>query len=382
MATSKAQINTIRQMIKSGKRNEAVNRLVQLIERDHNNTELWWLLANATTDPFQSKLALEELLSINPNDERAQKMLTRLETRDVLNQMGIAKAQQSNNRRMFVGGFLLALAVVIILLLGFSVISNATRPVDVASIPTRFVLPTETDTPVPTATNTPTPIPTETPTPVPTSTEIVEVDAGPPGPNFTPDIVVDIQEPVQLDNVNIGAETTEEPLPQFAEATAEVNPVVENPNTQLPLNTTTTNTDTTTTVTTGTGTGTGSTQNLPSESIPARAVSEMRGQVLAMQPRQEIIEPYGEHGYTFSGYRDELISLELINITGQGNPSLELRDADGNVIAQDIDTRSGDNTDASVEVRLPADGIYTVVVRMASTDEQLYYLNLSRLSTP
>ncbi len=96
------------------------------------------------------------------------------------------------------------------------------------------------------------------------------------------------------------------------------------------------------------------------------------------QPIQEIIRPYAEHAWTFSGYRGEKIRVEVISITGTGNPSLLLLDPSGLTVAEDVDVVSGNNKDAVLDLALPADGIYTVVVRMAAVSEQLYYMTLKR----
>ncbi len=114
-----------------------------------------------------------------------------------------------------------------------------------------------------------------------------------------------------------------------------------------------------------------------SRALPDQGVED-RGQVLDGVIRRDLIPPYGLHSWTFSGYRGESVVLELVNITGRGNPSLELRDESGAVIASDIDTVNTSNVDALIQLELPADGIYTVIVRMAAVDEQLYSLALTR----
>jgi hypothetical protein len=185
----------------------------------------------------------------------------------------------------------------------------------------------------------------------------------------------------------IDPESTQEALPEGEETAFPVSsPVQETPmgipldpeSTQEALPQSQDNTQTAMEQPTGSD-GSTDTTAMPITLAAIEPVTDLRGQVLDGQVRRDIIAPYGLQGWTFSGYRGEKIQLELLNITGAGNPSLELRNEAGQVVASDIDVTSGDNTDSFLEVTLPSDGVYTVVVRMAAVEEQLYALTLVRV---
>lgn len=382
MPTSKQQLQRVSQMIKNGQRKQAVRVLAELIERDSQNPALWWLLANAAEDPAQARMALEELLSLRPNDPRATAMLNRLETRQLLSQMGIHRDGAARTRRpalLILGSIAAVFVAVIVGVLLLDTLNGNGTPDDNADAtvaeqqPTLMVLPSETPGP---ATSQP---PTETPAPSndnnadainpdllldPEATPELGVEANAPDADATPAPTEDLDTPA--------------PLPLNPESTQEVNPAQDNPaafNLQL---TAAPQVDANPGALRGITSEGGGPTPMPTSVLPAPAVLDQRGQILEDTPRRELIVPYGEHAYTFSGYRSERVTLDLLNITGAGNPALELRTEDGYVIAADIDVISGDNTDAQVNMILPADGLYTVVVRMAAVDEQLYQLSLDR----
>jgi Flp pilus assembly protein TadD len=71
MGASRDPIQQVRELIKAGRRPQALKQVARLIEKDHDNPELWWLLANATDDTEQARAALDHLLVLQPNNERA-----------------------------------------------------------------------------------------------------------------------------------------------------------------------------------------------------------------------------------------------------------------------------------------------------------------------
>lgn len=417
MATTPNQIQQVRELIKSGKRTQALTQLARLIERDHNNAELWWLLANATDDVHQARRALEEVLSLEPANDRARKMLDRLETRQLLKQMGVAKAPDARRGPWvlpLVLMFVAASALLVVLALTFTRQPSQ----EVATLPTQFNLPTVTATDLPTETAAPTDV--VPPTEVILSQATVETDAeeAAVGDPFAPtsDVAGAVtslpQDPsterfgyqgtVETspeDITNIPPESTADPravtLPINPQVTVAptTDPAITLPETTqdpLPLDTGAQGTqvafagtplDDVPQPTTDAALSVGATSDpavdTNSRALPDQGVED-RGQVLDGVIRRDLIPPYGLHSWTFSGYRGESVVLELVNITGRGNPSLELRDESGAVIASDIDTVNTSNVDALIQLELPADGIYTVIVRMAAVDEQLYSLALTR----
>jgi hypothetical protein len=65
--------------IKEGRKKDAEDLLIEVLGKNENNADAWWLLANALNDPQEQREALEQLLQIRPGDEKATKMLAKLE---------------------------------------------------------------------------------------------------------------------------------------------------------------------------------------------------------------------------------------------------------------------------------------------------------------
>lgn len=83
---------------RDGDRETAVRLLQQVTDLDSSNERAWYLLANLTDDPEQKRIYLENVLYVNPNNEKAQQMLDRLG--------GNAPAQPtgtSSRRMLYVG---------------------------------------------------------------------------------------------------------------------------------------------------------------------------------------------------------------------------------------------------------------------------------------
>jgi hypothetical protein len=392
MPTSNSQLEQVRSLIREGKKKQAVSQLATLIERDHDNPELWWLLANATPDYHQARRALEEMLSLKPDDARAQKMLDRLETRQLLRQMGVAgePAPRSSSRRRILMFALGGLTGVIILLGAAIGLTQLNRPIN-SELPTAVAFATEEPTVEATPTEEATVI-VVTEEPITEPTQIAPETTGEAVAMVTTDETVVTQEPTPQATLDfgVGLRSTEQVTVEIIPPTLDPLALPETTQEAAPL---------------PIGDGASTTSALPfspestQDPIPqenvapvqqaerelpntvaaVEPVTDIRGQVLDGQARRDIIAAYGVQGWTFSGYRGENIKLELKNMTGNGNPSLELRNEAGQVVMSDIDTTSGNNTDSLLEVTLPSDGIYTVVVRMASLEEQLYSLKLTRV---
>jgi hypothetical protein len=66
-------------LIKAGKKVEATKMLVPLLKSEPENASGWWLMANAVSDPEHKKRALRRFLQIRPGDEKGEAMLAKLE---------------------------------------------------------------------------------------------------------------------------------------------------------------------------------------------------------------------------------------------------------------------------------------------------------------
>jgi len=417
MPVSNAQLQEIRELIKSGKRKQAVSKLATLIERDPDNPDLWWLLANASEDIAQAKMAAEQLLSLRPDDQRAQKLLKRLETRQLLHEMGVKRPARANsNRRVLI---FMGITALIVLAAFVVVLVATTRPDtrDVAQLPTQIVLPSLTPSLTPSATASPTVTPEISPTApqVPASEITQEANAAAVAPEvttpaFAPEVTdapdfygAEITaEPAADTNSNASGFTRppQQPTEGFSftlvtQAPQDLSPeVTEEAEIYDPADdygfdysdygdapfdaeVTLEAFDPEVTQEMYFDPSTGQMRSvIPPTPTPRPA--EKRGLLTDTQPIQEIIRPYAEHAWTFSGYRGEKIRVEVLSITGTGSPSLLLLDPSGVTVAEDVDVVSGNNKDAVLDLALPADGIYTVVVRMAAVSEQLYYMTLKR----
>lgn len=386
MAITSNQLQEVRELIKSGKRKTALAKIASYIEKDHDNPELWWLLANATEDPHRAIRALDQMESLRPGDPRVAKLRKKIETRRVLSEMGVHDEAgkggvNSQKRVLFFAGFAAVAFIAVAVIIVTSVLRNNAGG-EIAELPTQQVLPTETATEIPTetavattefATTEPTDeidpdgaLAAENTQEAPDGTEPTAVaavadlptpeDTQDLSPEKTPVVTVDTTPPTQDSGTlrgtdSIPPESTQDsiPLPPSPEGTQDLL----NTTSDVPLATST------------------------PQVILSNA--ESKGQIIAGEPRRVLIVPYGEHTYTFSGYRDEHIVLELVNVSGKGNPSLVLMNAAEEIVEKDIDTTNATtNLDAKIDIVLPTDGIYTVVVRMASVEEQLYALTLTR----
>jgi hypothetical protein len=78
MADVRTQLLQAYNWIKEGKRSEAEVLLIRVLGSDEKNADAWWLLANALTEPAEQAEALDQLLALRPDDEKAKKMLAKL----------------------------------------------------------------------------------------------------------------------------------------------------------------------------------------------------------------------------------------------------------------------------------------------------------------
>ncbi len=73
------QLRRAYDLIRQGQKEEAAAILQPILKTDRGNADAWWLLANALTDPAKQIQALNQVLRLRPNDQRAEKLLGRLE---------------------------------------------------------------------------------------------------------------------------------------------------------------------------------------------------------------------------------------------------------------------------------------------------------------
>jgi hypothetical protein len=77
MSTS-AQLQQAFRLIKDGSKAQATSILIPIVRAEPNNADAWWLLANAVNNPDQQRRALEQVLRLRPNDDKARRMLDQI----------------------------------------------------------------------------------------------------------------------------------------------------------------------------------------------------------------------------------------------------------------------------------------------------------------
>lgn len=81
MSSTNQQLQQAYDLIKAGKKAQAVKILASIVTIDEDNPNAWWLMANASELPEDIREALEHVLRLKPNDIKAQNMLSRLNER-------------------------------------------------------------------------------------------------------------------------------------------------------------------------------------------------------------------------------------------------------------------------------------------------------------
>lgn len=417
MPTSLQQLNQVRTHIREGRREKAVEQLSNLIEGDPRNPELWWLLANSLNDTQKARRALAEFQSLSPNDRRGDELAQKLDARRLVQQVAVKPSRTGSGRGAI--WFMLALVIVVAALGALALYALDLRSQLTArevAPPTLLVLPsltntdtptatptpTDTSTPTATATDTPTSTPTDTATNTPTDTATHTPTAtatasatSTPAATFTeaptetptatatitetPEVIIVV--PTSDTSLAISPEITAEVTEIAAESTAEVLvPPVFGPESTtefgIPIATAEAPvvTPTNTFVPFATVSLAGS-NNFANPALTPRTTVD-KGILPVDEVRRAVIAPYAAHTWTFSAYRDDSITIDVIALSRGGTPVLALLSPDGEQIAlAEPDGETGE-TSALLEATIPADGVYTVSVQFRAVNQQLYTIKL------
>jgi hypothetical protein len=76
--STRAQLQQVYQLIKSGQNEAAVETLRAMLTVDPNNADAWWLMANASRDPAEQRSAVDRVLLLRPDHKQAQEKLAAL----------------------------------------------------------------------------------------------------------------------------------------------------------------------------------------------------------------------------------------------------------------------------------------------------------------
>ncbi len=72
------QLKQAYELIRAQKRKEAIALLLPILRVDEDNANAWWLLANALDDPNDAREALQNVLRLRPDHDKARQMLERI----------------------------------------------------------------------------------------------------------------------------------------------------------------------------------------------------------------------------------------------------------------------------------------------------------------
>jgi len=79
MSDSKSQLKEVYQLIKSGKKQQARQILMPILKVEKDNSTAWFLMANAVDKQEQQVKALQKVLNLRPDHQKAQEMLDKLQ---------------------------------------------------------------------------------------------------------------------------------------------------------------------------------------------------------------------------------------------------------------------------------------------------------------
>lgn len=214
----RAQLKQAYALIKAGDNAAAAALLKPICRANPENVDAWWLLSFALTDENHIRLALEQILKVNPQHEQARQRLEKLTPREeTAAESFVHEADAAPKSRTWM--LLLVVPIVVIFAAAAGVLllsggeedddnqdarptvqsqvvqTNTSVPVAVASLPATWTpSPSSTVTATRTATQTATATVTPTPTITPTATETASTT---PTVGATPQ-PVEIQENIML----------------------------------------------------------------------------------------------------------------------------------------------------------------------------------------
>lgn len=326
-------------LIREGNKQEAIRILTPIVRADPANADAWWLLANAVDNPEQKRRALERVLRLRPEDERAQRMYNSLQGSP---QPRPAAAPPPQTR-------------------------TAYPPADEFSVGGDYHIDDSLD---PFA------------APQPQQVRVTKSRGGGCGPCgiifgifallvvFACGLCIVglVAAPAAISGVAVN-------IPGFSEAFAEVMqtvtrmpeyPTIEAALTQIPgipSMLETLGAEAGTSVNNGLGIISGGTpvpQNLPTN-------TNKRGAVQLGETVTGTVDTFVDDSWTFSGTAGTTITIVLNATDGTLDPQLELYNPGGIMIAENDDTDGSNNRNSRIQITLPETGLYTIIVSAFGT---------------
>ena len=118
---------------KAGETDNAIDLIKTLLDEDEENAQAWMLLARLSDDLDEKRVALSNVLMLQPDNKRAQAMLKRLE--DEIKRQNVVEVIPGVSRRLFLMVSISIIGLVVIGLLLITTISgnNARRERDISN---------------------------------------------------------------------------------------------------------------------------------------------------------------------------------------------------------------------------------------------------------
>jgi hypothetical protein len=88
----------------------------------------------------------------------------------------------------------------------------------------------------------------------------------------------------------------------------------------------------------------------------------MRGTIARGTTERAVVGDDTDDGWTFNGELGVSVTIEAVSPDGNLDPQLYLYDSNGQLIAENDDIEFGENQNSRIEIRLPSNGQYTIVV--------------------
>jgi len=89
-----------RELIVDGERAQALSKVQDALRLNKSNTDALWMFATLTKDVDKAKAALKRLLSLDPENDKASKMLNKLESAEDDELFGDSKAKEDEQSKI------------------------------------------------------------------------------------------------------------------------------------------------------------------------------------------------------------------------------------------------------------------------------------------
>ncbi|MFP4324029.1 MAG: hypothetical protein ACLFTK_16360 [Anaerolineales bacterium] len=96
--TKRERLKEALHLIESGDKRAALAILTPIVQDQPNDADAWWLFANATPDQRRARMALQNVLRLEPFNERARRMLAQLQASNISLREAQLRAENASAR--------------------------------------------------------------------------------------------------------------------------------------------------------------------------------------------------------------------------------------------------------------------------------------------